>query len=182
MADESKAEAAPRRPRTRQAEAAVVKAKDGVIQGMWEEIEKAERKGEATAALVEKVIMAKVVQSSNRAEALERRLKNARFVSEASERLAAEAVARRETLGEVHAVRLAAINAAETAVRDFESDPELTLPIGTTKRRNLQKTRAKLGALVHDSDSANDMAERLDGVARLDDATRTAAARGDGET
>lgn len=194
------------------AEAAVVKAKDGVIQGMWEEIEKAERKGEATAALVEKVIMAKVVQSSNRAEALERRLKNARFVSEASERLAAEAVVERlaagkeaaenarhmrrlsrhvdamrkretrETLGEVHAVRLAAINAAETAVRDFESDPELTLPIGTTKRRNLQKTRAKLRALVHDRDSANDMAERLDGVARLDDATRTAAARGDGET
>lgn len=193
------------------AERAVVKAKDGAIMSMYKLIELAEKKGQQTATLVEKVIMSKVVQSSTRSEALERRLKNARFVSEASERLAAEAVVERlaasrdaaenarharrlarhvdalrkrsarETLSRVHGSRLAAINGAETAVRDFESDPELTLPIGTTKRRNLMRTREKLGGLIKDRDSASDMADRLDGVARLDDALRTAAARGDAE-
>ena len=133
--------------------------------------------------------MQRVVASGSRAEALERRLKNARFVSEASERMAAEAVvakhaaeaeaseqarharrlarhvdalrkrATRAELRKIHAQRLAAINAAQTAVRDLESDPELALPIGVTKRKTLARTRQRLAALVKDRDSAAAMAE-----------------------
>ena len=67
-------------------------------------------------------------------------------------------------------------------MRDLESDPELALPIGVTKRKTLARTRQRLAALIKDRDSAAAMAEELDQQARLDDALRTAAAQGDAES
>ena len=66
-------------------------------------------------------------------------------------------------------------------MRDLESDPELALPIGVTKRKTLARTRQRLAALIKDRDSAAAMAEELDQQARLDDALRTAAAQGDAD-
>ena len=59
-------------------------------------IGEAEQRGQNAAKEVEEVVMRRVAAAALRAADLERRLKNARFVSEASERLAAEAVVGRD--------------------------------------------------------------------------------------
>ena len=187
---------------------AICKAKDAELLRMHAKIGEAEQRGQNAAKEVEEVVMRRVAAAALRADDLERRLKNARFVSEASERLAAEAVVgrdaaereaadanrdarrlarhvgalrekqTREELRRVERRRVELINAAETVARDLEGDPELALPIGATKRKKLAQTRAKLQELLRDRDTAAKMADRLDKQARLDDALRTAAATG----
>ena len=75
---------------------AICKAKDAELLRMHERIGEAEQRGQNAAKEVEEVVMRRVAAAALRADDLERRLKNARFVSEASERLAAEAVVGRD--------------------------------------------------------------------------------------
>jgi ankyrin repeat protein len=188
--------------------AAMQAAHQGELLRMRGEVEKAGERGKEAVGEVEAVILRRVEIAALRADDLARRLKNARFVSEASERMAAEAVVgrhaaerdaalssrdarrlsrhvealrerqTREELRKVERRRVELINAAETTARDLEGDPELALPIGVTKRKHLARTRTKLQGLLQDQDSAAAMADRLDKQARLDDALRTAAATG----
>ena len=75
---------------------AICKAKDAELLRMHAKIGEAEQRGQNAAKEVEEVVMRRVAAAALRADDLERRLKNARFVSEASERLAAEAVVGRD--------------------------------------------------------------------------------------
>ncbi|KAJ1450774.1 hypothetical protein M885DRAFT_39669 [Pelagophyceae sp. CCMP2097] len=161
------------------------------------------------AAAIEASVMSKVAQLTNRNEALERRLKNARFVAEASEEVASNAVVkqiaaeREATENARHVRRLvvhldairrrdarlrlqsslgerrSSLNGVETHIRDLSSDPEIALPVGVTKRRLLVQAEARLVRLRRDDAAAAAMLAHLDRAEAMDEALRDAAARGD---
>ena len=64
---------------------AICRAKDAELLRMHARIGEAEQRGQNAAKEVEEVVMRRVAAAALRADDLERRLKNARFVSEASE-------------------------------------------------------------------------------------------------
>ncbi|KAJ8614530.1 hypothetical protein CTAYLR_000819 [Chrysophaeum taylorii] len=150
-----------------------------------------------------------VRKMSARIEALEKRVRNARLVSDKSERLAAEAVveqlaAKREArvssehcrrltryveaarrrearsrLREARYEREAAIKAAAAGVRGLESDPEITLPIGVVKRRSLAKLESRLSSLRREAAEADAVERELREIDELDEKVRSSVVRGD---
>ena len=157
---------------------------------------------------VEAALYSRVASLSNRCEALERRLKNARFVAEASEELASSALvkqleAEREAAAQARAVRRLALYvdclrrrdqrrrlaaarrdretamaALETELRNLAADPEIGLPVGVGKRRQLERGRDRQARLAEDDRRAAALLAELDATEAADDALRVAAARG----
>lgn len=164
------------------------------------------------AAQVESHLMASVEKMSKRIECLERRLRNARVLSESSEQLAAEAVveqlaakreagcaserarrlaryieatSRRRELMKLTAARErreSAIWSTQGRIRSLESDPEMGMPRGIGKRRSLTKAEAELRALRAEASAADAVETRLLEVDKAEDLIRDAALRGDAQT
>lgn len=161
---------------------------------------------------VESRFMSSVEKMSKRIESLERRLRNARLLSESSEQMAAEAVveqiaakreasraseqarrlaryieatSRRRELMKLTAARErreTAIWSKQGRVRSLEADPELGMPRGVGKRRSLKKAEAELKALRAEACTADAVEKRLRDVDEVEDLIRDAALRGDAQS